>query len=133
MSDIGQHFTTFQDGSILTGRTLENDPAGIYGFNLNSICIENLGNFDKDRDVMSQSQKNTIVRLTAALCLKFSISVNSDRLVYHYWFDKISGKRNKGWPGSSKDCPGTNFFGGNTVKDCEENFLPLVSQAKANL
>jgi hypothetical protein len=30
-----------------------------------------------------------------------------------------------------KTCPGTGFFGGNKVADCQANFLPLVSAALA--
>jgi len=55
-SDIAQHFTTFPDGTILTGRSLEKTPAGISGFNSNAICIENLGNFDSGADVITNLQ-----------------------------------------------------------------------------
>ena len=51
-NDIGQHFTIFPDGLILTGRSLEKSPACIYGQNANAICIENLGNFDLGGDQM---------------------------------------------------------------------------------
>lgn len=126
--DIGQHFTTFPDGSILTGRSLEDTPACILGFNTNAICIENLGNFDTNNDTMTTEHKNTIIRLTAALCKKFGIPVNSDKVVYHHWFNLITGVRNDG-KGNNKTCPGTSFFGGNTVADCNQHFLPLVSAA----
>ena len=49
-SDIGQHFTTFPDGSIVTGRSMEQSPACILGQNANAICIEHLGYFDKGKD-----------------------------------------------------------------------------------
>ncbi|WP_426327860.1 SH3 domain-containing protein [Pedobacter sp. R-06] len=124
--DIGQHFTTFPDGSILTGRSLEQTPACIFGFNSNAICIENLGNFDLGKDIMTTEHKETIVRITAALCKKFSIPVNSDKIVYHHWFNLSTGERNNGTR-NNKTCPGTNFFGGNKVSDCENNFLPLVA------
>jgi hypothetical protein len=124
--DIGQHFTTFPDGSILTGRSLEQTPACIFGFNSNAICIENLGNFDLGKDTMKTEHKETIVRITAALCKKFSIPVNSDKIVYHHWFNLSTGERNNGTK-NNKTCPGTNFFGGNKVSDCGNNFLPLVA------
>jgi hypothetical protein len=126
--DIGQHFTTFPDGTILTGRSLESTPACILGFNTNAICIENLGDFDIGKDAMTVEHKNTIVRITAALCKKFGIAVNSDKVVYHHWFNLTTGVRNNG-TGNNKSCPGTNFFGGNKVENCNQNFLPLVTAA----
>ena len=129
--DIGQHFTTFPDGSILTGRSLEQTPACIFGFNANAICIENLGNFDLGKDTMTAAHKETIVRITAALCKKFNIPVNSNKIVYHHWFNQLTGERNNGIE-NNKSCPGTLFFGGNSVADCQQNFLPLVKAAMAN-
>lgn len=127
--DIGQHLTIFPDGSILTGRSLENDPAGIFGFNKNALCIENVGDFDANHDEMTSFQKDTVTKLTALLCRKFSIPISSDNVVYHHWFDTCIGKRNNGLGKNNKSCPGTNFFGGHAVSDCEKNFLPLVSSA----
>lgn len=124
-SDIGQHFSTFPDGTIATGRSIESSPACIYGFNSNAICIENLGNFDIGNDVMTTQQKDTIIKMTAILCSKFSIPVSTDRIVYHHWFNLSTGARNNG-SGGNKSCPGTAFFGGNKVADCQTNFLPLV-------
>jgi len=124
-SDIGQHFTVFPDGSILTGRNIEKSPACIYGQNTNSICIENLGNFDIGGDQMSPEQKNAIIEVTRLLCVKFNLPINKDRIVYHHWFDLVSGARNDGTK-NNKSCPGTNFFGGNKVADAENNFYPLV-------
>ena len=124
--NIGQHFTIFPDGTILTGRSLEKSPACIYGQNANAICIENLGNFDLGGDVMSVLQKDAIVTVTALLCKRFNLPVNSNSIVYHHWFNLNSGERNNGTK-NNKSCPGTNFFGGNKVADCENIFLPLIS------
>lgn len=124
-NDIGQHFSIFPDGSILTGRSLEKSPACITGQNANSICIESVGNFDIGGDVMSPEQKDSIVSVTASLCERFGIPATSDRIVYHHWFNLSTGERNNGTK-NNKSCPGTNFFGGNKVKDCESEFLPLV-------
>lgn len=126
-SDIGQHFTIFPDGSILTGRSLEKSPACITGQNANSICIESLGNFDINGDAMSQIQKDSIVAVTALLCSRFSLTITSNSIVYHHWFNLSTGERNNGTK-NNKSCPGTNFFGGNKVIDCESNFLPLLKQ-----
>jgi len=123
--DIGQHFTIFPDGMIVSGRSLESSPACIYGFNAHSICIECVGNFDVGGDEMREEQRDAILRSTAALCQRFRIPVHSSQVVYHHWFDLNTGKRTNG-SGMTKSCPGTNFFGGNTVEAAEVNFLPLV-------
>ncbi len=125
-NDIGQHFTTFPDGSIVTGRSLEKSAACILGQNANGICIEHLGNFDSGKDVMTMAHRETIVRMTSKLCARFNLQVNTTSIVYHHWFDLSTGQRNNGTK-NNKSCPGTGFFGGNKVQDCELNFLPLVS------
>ena len=125
-ADIGQHFTIFPDGYILTGRGIEKSPACIYGQNSNAVCIENFGNFDVGGDVMTEAQAKSIIEVTASLCVKFNIPVSTDYIVYHHWFDLSTGARNNGTR-NNKSCPGTNFFGGNKVADCQNNFLPLVN------
>lgn len=127
-NDIGQHFTIFPDGSVLTGRSLEKSPACITGQNANSVCIENFGDFDKGKDIMTTEQAQAIVKVTAFLCSKFNLPINTNSIVYHHWFHLSTGVRNNG-SGGNKSCPGTNFFGGNKVADCENNFLPLVANA----
>ncbi|MCP9761526.1 SH3 domain-containing protein [Lacihabitans soyangensis] len=124
--DIGQHFSIFPDGTVLTGRSLELSPACIYGNNTNAICIENVGDFDSGKDIMSSAQKDAIIKVSAAICKKFSIAVNTDKIVYNHWFNLSSGERNNG-SGGNKSCPGTAFFGGNKVVDCQNNFLPLIN------
>lgn len=128
-ADIGQHFTIFPDGMIATGRNLEMSPACIKGRNENAICIENVGNFDKGKDVMNAAQRETIVRSAAALAKRFSIPINTDRIVYHHWFDLNTGARTNGDSGVVKSCPGSAFFGGNKVANAKAEFLPLVIQA----
>lgn len=126
--DIGQHFTIFPDGTILTGRSMEDSPACIYGQNTNSVCIENFGDFDKGKDVMTEEQKQSIIGVTALLCQKFNIPVSTDFIIYHHWFNLSTGARNNGTK-NNKSCPGTSFFGGNKVEDCQKNFIPLVNSA----
>ena len=130
-NDIAQHFTIFPDGAILTGRSIETSAACITGQNANAICIENLGNFDNNGDTMTQLQKDAIVTVTAALCSRFKIPVNTIGIVYHHWFNLSTGERNNGTK-NNKSCPGTNFFGGNKVQDAEANFLPLVAKKQVN-
>jgi hypothetical protein len=126
--DIGQHFTTFPDGTVMTGRPLEQSPACIKGNNANSVCFEHLGNFDLNRDVMSPAHRATIIGVTAITCRRFGIPVNTDRVVYHHWFHLDTGARTNG-SGNTKTCPGTAFFGGNAVENAQRSFLPLVRRA----
>lgn len=124
--DIGQNITIFPDGLIVTGRSFEKSPACIYGNNANAFCIENLGNFDKNADEMTDAQKNAIISVTSVLCKKFGLTPNTNTIVYHHWFNLSTGVRNNG-SSNNKSCPGTNFFGGNKVEDCKKNFIPSVS------
>jgi uncharacterized protein YgiM (DUF1202 family) len=131
--EIGQHFTTFPDGLLGTGRSLKDIPACIEGHNTGGICIENLGNFNQGGDEMQQKHKETIIKLNALLCIKFGLPVNLDTIVYHHWFRLGSGIRDNGLgdPGlkNHKTCPGTAFFGGNKIEHAELNFLPLIEIA----
>jgi hypothetical protein len=124
---IGQHFTVFPDGSILTGRSMEKSPACITGNNAHAVCIKALGNFEPGSDTMTSEQQGTLVRITALLCKKFNLPVTTGSIVYHHWFDLETGERNDG-SGNNCPCPGTGFFGGNTVADCRRYFLPQVQQ-----
>ncbi len=125
-ADIGQHFTIFPDGAVVTGRNMESAPAGIYGANTGSICIECVGNFDKGGDDMTDAQKNGIVRAVKVLLEKFNLTPENG-VVYHAWYGsggKEIGDYVKGQ--SQKTCPGTNFFGGNTLTAYTKNLLPLL-------
>ncbi len=125
-ADIAQHFSIFPDGMIATGRSLEWTPSCIFGFNANSVCIENIGNFDPDGDIMRQEQRMAVLRVTAALCRRFQVPVSTDRVVYHHWFDLNTGARTDG-RGITKTCPGATFFGGNTPEAARANFIPQVA------
>lgn len=125
-ADIGQTLTTFPDGTVAVCRPFEKTPACIFGNNKHAVCIEHLGNFDVGRDKMTPEHREAIIRVNALLCREFKLPVNTSAIVYHHWFDLDTGKRNNGTK-NNKSCPGTNFFGGNKVGDCEANFLPLVA------
>jgi len=131
-SEIAQNFTTFPDGTLALCRSLETAPAGIKGANTGGICIENLGNFDMNQDQMTAVHKDSILKLTALLCKKFGLTPNSKSIVYHHWFDLNTGHRTDGI-GTTKSCPGTGFFGGNSVSLAEGNFIPLIAGALADL
>ena len=127
-SDIGQHFSIFPDGKVVTGRSLERTPACIYGANANAICLEHIGNFDAGEDQMTKEHEEAIIGVTALLCSRFNIASDAFGIIYHHWFDLGSGHRHDG-EGVSKSCPGSGFFGGNKLSDFENNFLPKVVDA----
>lgn len=126
-NQIAQNLTTFQDGLIAVCRPFDIVPAGIKGVNAKGVCIEHVGNFDKGKDVMTDAHKECIVRVNALLCKKYKLTPDTNSIVYHHWYDLTTGLRvPESTSSNTKSCPGTNFFGGNTVKACQENFLPLV-------
>lgn len=130
-SEIGQNISIFPDGMIVICRPLDKIPAGIKGANVNGVCIENIGCFDKGKDEMTEEQRNSIILVTRALLAKFKLEPTVNSVIYHHWYDLVTGKRiPAGKTGNTKSCPGTNFFGGNTIDDCILNFLPLLHPKK---
>ena len=128
MSDIAQHFTIAPNGHIVTGRSLNKNPAGITGWNSNAICVEIYGNFDKGHDIMKQAQKDAVIMLYGELCKKFKLTPSNATIRPHAWFtsggtylgDYVAGK-------SRKTCPGTNFMGiGNSRAAFDNKFIPLI-------
>lgn len=133
-SNIAQQFTIFPDGSIVTGRSLNTNPAGITGANTGAVCIENYGWFDKNYDTMPQIQKDAIIKYVAILCKHFKLTPSANTIVYHCWYNSKGKKLNDYVAGKScKTCPGTNFFGGNTFNAYITNFLPLVTKEFNNV
>lgn len=124
-AQIAQNLTSFPDGTVAVGRPFDIIPAGIKGANQYGICIEHLGNFDFGGDDMTALQRATVIGMTSALLAKFGLLPSPETVVYHHWYDIITGQRTNG-AGTVKTCPGTNFFGGNKVEDCELNFIPLL-------
>src|SRR6266481_5651031 len=127
-TEIAQNLTTFPDGTVAACRAFDTAPAGIKGANKNGICIENLGNFDLDHDHMTAAQSEHIIKVNALLCQKFTLTPNASTIVYHHWYDLTTGQRTNG-TGNTKTCPGTGFFGGNSVNSAESNFIPLITDA----
>lgn len=128
LGEIGQHFTTFPDGKIATGRSLDKIPAGIKSANQFGISIEHLGNFNAGNDIMTEEHKKAIVLCNAFLCEKFNIEVNTENIVYHSWYDSFSGTRTEGSE-NKVSCPGDNFFGGNGIEDAKNYFIPVIKEA----
>ena len=126
-NDIGQHFSIFPDGIVVTGRPLNKTPACIGLANSEALCIENVGNFDTGGDTMRPEQADAIFSITAALLKKIGVSKpNSVNVVYHHWYNSSGNLvyHNSG----QKSCPGTDFFGGNKLADFTANFLPRLEQ-----
>lgn len=124
-SEIAQNLTTFPDGKVAICRSFEKIPAGIKGANQAGICMEHIGNFDTGGDNMRQEHRDAILKVNALLLKKFSLPANTDTVVYHHWWDLNSGLRGNG-SGSTKSCPGTNFFGGNSVDAATRNFISVI-------
>jgi hypothetical protein len=127
-SQIAQNLTTFPDGSIAICRPFDTIPAGIKGANTHGICIEHIGNFDIGKDVMASAHRETIVNVNAWLCKKFMLPVNTFTVVYHHWYDLTTGKRVKEGSLNTKTCPGSNFFGGNTIEKCTAHFISEIQK-----
>jgi LysM repeat protein len=136
-SDISQHLTTFPDGKVAVGRSFNIAPEGSFGLQnetamhrieADSIAIENVGNFDKNK--MTKEQKETITAVTALLMLKYGLSPSVDTITYHHWWDINTGEKvlDKSSGHAVKTCPGTEFFGGNSTADAKKSFYPLVER-----
>jgi N-acetylmuramoyl-L-alanine amidase len=125
-AEIAQNLTTFPDGKVAVCRSLETMPAGIKGANQFGICIEHVGNFDVGKDAMTAAHRSTIIKVNSLLCKKFGLAPSTDTVVYHHWYDLTTGKRVKDGSPNTKTCPGTAFFGGNTIEACKKNFIPLL-------
>lgn len=138
-STISQNLTTFPDGKVAVCRPFNTAPEGSFGLlnksamleiEADSLAIENVGNFDVGNNEMTAEQKETIVTITALLCLKYNLTPSIDSITYHHWWDINSGERvlDEGEGHPVKTCPGTGFFGGNSTDSAKDNFYPLVSQ-----
>lgn len=126
-ADIAQQFTICPDGTIITGRSLNSAPAGIYGANTGAICIENLGNFDRGGDSMTTAQKDAIIAAVGELLKRFKLG--TDAVTYHAWWTADGESLGNYVAGrSAKTCPGTSFFGGNTRAAYEANLKPLIEE-----
>lgn len=121
-SDIAQQFTICPNGQIVTGRSLNTNPAGITGANTGAICIEVFGNFDAGGDIMTSEQKHSVLTVVSELLKRFNLSSND--ITYHAWWTssgKSLGDYKRG--SSAKTCPGTAFFGGNSKQAFENVFV----------
>ncbi|SET48221.1 LysM repeat-containing protein [Oceanobacillus limi] len=130
--DIAQNITTFPDGKIAVSRPFDQAPEGSIGPKANSIglAIEHIGNFDIGNDVMTEEHKETIVYITALLCIKFGLTPSIDSITYHHWWHFKTKERvlDDAESHEVKYCPGTAFFGGNSTKSAKKYFYPLIEK-----
>jgi len=124
-AEIAQNFSIFPDGKVMVCRSLNTIPAGIKGANSYGVCIENIGNFDKE--LMDTHQRDSIIQVTNSLLKRFKLPADETTVVYHHWYDLNTGKRIlKEGTGTTKTCPGKLFFGGNTVEAFKKGLLPFL-------
>lgn len=124
-AEIAQNMTIFPDGMLVLCRSFNTIPAGVKGANQQGLCMEHLGNFDKNGDSMTAAQRDAIIAVNALLLQRFGLPCDSQHVVYHHWWDLNTGERTNG-SGVTKSCPGSAFFGGNSVEAAEQHFLPLI-------
>lgn len=130
---IAQHFNVFPDGGITSGRSLNSTPIGIRGWNNGAVCIEIYGDFDKGVDTMTSAQRTAVIELVGELCKRLDITPSENTMRYHAWFTSGGSYLGGYVPGESgKTCPGTNFFGGNTMAAYKQNFLPAIKSYLSN-
>ena len=76
---------------------------------------------------MTTVHRDTIISIIKALLANLNLTANDQSIVYHHWYDLTLGKRiSEEGTGTTKSCPGTDFFGGNTINSFNSNFLPLL-------
>lgn len=130
LNNIAQNITTFPDGTVAISRPFDFSPQASVGIEANKrgVLIENVGNFDIGYDVMTEDQKETIVYITALLCIRFGLTPSIDSITYHRWWDYVTGEKvlDESEGHFVKTCPGTGFFGGNTTEAAQTYFYPLV-------
>uniref|UniRef100_UPI003FEF2E46 N-acetylmuramoyl-L-alanine amidase n=1 Tax=Candidatus Limisoma sp. TaxID=3076476 RepID=UPI003FEF2E46 len=73
--DIGYHYVIYLDGSVHTGRPIEQIGAHTSGYNATSIGICYIGGCAKDgktpKDTRTEAQRSALVKLVAELRAKF--------------------------------------------------------------
>ena len=98
-SDIAEHLTIGPDGSLWTGRNLNQSPASIAGHNGTAsegpFMIEMIGNFDVGQDIFQNPQAESVYQTVAEICAAFRLEVAAIR--FHNEFT------------NAKTCPGTSL------------------------
>lgn len=97
-SGIGYHFYIEKSGTIHRGNPENMIGAHVYQHNNYTLGISHQGNFEKEQP--TDAQWNSLVKLVAYLCQKYSITPSRSTIKGHREF---SGHE-------SNDCPGSNLY-----------------------
>jgi hypothetical protein len=93
-SNIGQHLTVGPDGSLWTGRDLEQPPASAAGHNGSAqegpLMIALVGDFDRGRDVFTGFQAEEAYSAIATICARFALSPDAIRFLAEFNAAKTS-------------------------------------------
>jgi hypothetical protein len=87
-SNIGQHLTVGPDGSLWTGRDLDQPPASVAGHNGSAqegpLLIALVGDFDRDRDHFTGLQAEETYAAIATLCARFALAPDAIRFLSEF-------------------------------------------------
>ena len=93
-SNIGQHLTVGPDGSLWTGRDLDQPPASAAGHNGSAqegpLMIALVGDFDRGRDVFTGFQAEEAYSAIATICARFALSPDAIRFLSEFNAAKTS-------------------------------------------
>jgi hypothetical protein len=124
-SNIAQHLTLFPDGIWVLGRDFNEIPASILGWNSGAICIEMLGDFDKNKETLVNPQASSVYEFSEYM-------VENMGVVMRFHRDS---------PTSYKTCPGSGIdrekffdsvvnFTENKTKQKREELKRIMSEVK---
>jgi len=88
---IAQHYTLLPNGMWVTGRSLNEDPASMSGYNKGVLMVEMFGNFDLGHDIYGGEQAHSMDMFAANARARFGIPIRFHR----------------DFPKAGKTCPGT--------------------------
>lgn len=94
-SGIGYHFFIRRDGTVETGRPLEDVGAHAYGYNDNTVGICLAGNFDVETP--TERQFAAAAKVVGTLCRLYDLQPNDRNII---------GRCDL----NATDCPGTQFY-----------------------
>ncbi len=93
-SNIGQHLTVGRDGSLWTGRDLDQPPASAAGHNGSAqegpLMIALVGDFDRGRDAFTGFQAEEAYSAIATICARFGLATDAIRFLSEFNAAKTS-------------------------------------------
>lgn len=119
-SDIAQHLTLLPDGTWVTGRCFNANPASIKGWNEGAFCIEMLGNFNTGFDRFEGRQAESMFEFCAFFVVHMKIDI------------KNGVKFHRDNPETAKTCPGSSidreWFMNNLYTQIKNLCLPITDR-----